>query len=284
MMNSSDEGHVMSDSLPRVYLARHGETAWTISRQHTGRTDIPLTARGEANARSLGERLKGETSSSSSSARSVALAGRASWPVSGPGPTRGRPARVELWRRRGPDDGRRSAPSGQGGTCFATAVPGGESVEAVGARADRVVARLKRARGRVILFGHGHFFRVLAARWLGLPPARRAISGSAPQHSAYSGMSIHLMNRPSSSGMTIATPRLDQPGEAATALSRDRQPWLLKGLDRMATRRTAAVETKKPTAPKPEHPTAKALLEQYECGPIAFSGVPGASVRAARRL
>src|SRR5262245_65148088 len=51
----------MSESLPRVYLARHGETAWTISHQHTGRTDIPLTPRGEANARSLGERLKGET-------------------------------------------------------------------------------------------------------------------------------------------------------------------------------------------------------------------------------
>src|SRR5271154_3135738 len=55
------EGHIMSASLPLVYLARHGETAWTISRQHTGRTDIPLTARGEANARSLGERLKGQT-------------------------------------------------------------------------------------------------------------------------------------------------------------------------------------------------------------------------------
>ena len=51
----------MSEPLPRVYLARHGETAWTVSKQHTGRTDIPLTARGEANARSLGERLKGET-------------------------------------------------------------------------------------------------------------------------------------------------------------------------------------------------------------------------------
>ena len=50
----------MSESLPRVYLARHGETAWTISRQHTGRTEIPLTERGEANARSPGERLKGE--------------------------------------------------------------------------------------------------------------------------------------------------------------------------------------------------------------------------------
>ena len=51
----------MSESLPEVYLARHGETAWTISRQHTGRTDIPLTEQGERNARSLGERLRGMT-------------------------------------------------------------------------------------------------------------------------------------------------------------------------------------------------------------------------------
>src|SRR5215468_8491376 len=50
---------MMSESLPEVYLARHGETAWTISRQHTGKTDIPLTERGERNARSLGERLRG---------------------------------------------------------------------------------------------------------------------------------------------------------------------------------------------------------------------------------
>src|SRR6202047_2077748 len=51
----------MSDALPLVYLARHGETAWSLSGQHTGRTDLPLTERGEQNARSLGERLKGVT-------------------------------------------------------------------------------------------------------------------------------------------------------------------------------------------------------------------------------
>src|ERR1700719_4072914 len=51
----------MSEPLPEIYLARHGETAWTISHQHTGRTDIPLTERGERNARSLGHRLRGMT-------------------------------------------------------------------------------------------------------------------------------------------------------------------------------------------------------------------------------
>src|SRR5580658_7570323 len=55
------EDQAMSETLPEVYLARHGETAWTISHQHTGRSDIPLTARGERNARSLGERLRGMT-------------------------------------------------------------------------------------------------------------------------------------------------------------------------------------------------------------------------------
>jgi probable phosphoglycerate mutase len=160
----------MSESLPRIYLARHGETAWTISRQHTGRTDIPLTARGEANARSLGERLKGETfelvcvSPLSRARRTCELAGF------------GAQARLEpdlLEWDYGAYDARTTAEiraERPGWYLFRDGCPGGESVDAVGARADRVVARLRAARGRVILFGHGHFFRVLAARWLGLPP------------------------------------------------------------------------------------------------------------------
>jgi len=160
----------MSASLTRVYLARHGETAWTISRQHTGRTDIPLTARGEANARSLGERLKGETfelvcvSPLGRARRTCELAGFG---------VHARPAADLLEWDYGADEGRTTAEiraERPGWYLFCDGSPGGESVEAVGARADRVVARLRAARGRVILFGHGHFFRVLAARWLGLPP------------------------------------------------------------------------------------------------------------------
>jgi broad specificity phosphatase PhoE len=158
----------MSASLPLVYLARHGETAWTISRQHTGRTDIPLTARGEANARSLGERLKGQTfervfvSPLERARRTCELAGF------------GAQARSEAdlleWDY-GAYEGRTTADiraERPGWYLFRDGSPGGESVHAVGARADRVVARLKAAPDRVILFGHGHFFRVLAARWLGL--------------------------------------------------------------------------------------------------------------------
>src|SRR5262245_60543178 len=160
----------MSEPLPQVYLARHGETAWTISRQHTGRTDIPLTPRGEANARSLGERLRGESfelvfvSPLSRARRTCELAGL------------GRTARPDddlLEWDYGALEGRTTAEirsERPGWYLFRDGCPGGESVAAVGSRADRVVARLKRASGKVILFGHGHFFRVLAARWLGLPP------------------------------------------------------------------------------------------------------------------
>jgi probable phosphoglycerate mutase len=159
----------MSEALPQVYLARHGETAWTVSHQHTGRTDIPLTARGEANARSLGARLKGEmfdlvcVSPLSRAKRTCELAGF------------GAQARLETdlleWDY-GAYEGRTTAQiraERPGWYLFRDGCPGGESVESVGARVDRVVARLKQVPGRVILFGHGHFFRVLAARWLGLP-------------------------------------------------------------------------------------------------------------------
>jgi broad specificity phosphatase PhoE len=161
----------MSESLPRVYLARHGETAWTISHQHTGRTDIPLTVRGEANARSLGERLTGETfdgvfvSPLGRARRTCELAGFGA---------QARPEADLLEWDYGAYEGRTTADiraERPGWYLFRDGCPGGESVEGVGARADRVVARLKRVNGRVILFGHSHFFRVLAARWLGLPAA-----------------------------------------------------------------------------------------------------------------
>jgi broad specificity phosphatase PhoE len=161
----------MSESLPQVYLARHGETAWTISGQHTGRTDIPLTARGEANARGLGERLKGETfelvfvSPLGRARRTCELAGFGA---------RSRAEADLLEWDYGAYEGRTTAEiraERPDWYLFRDGCPGGESVPAVSARADRVVARLKGASGHIILFGHGHFFRVLAARWLGLPAA-----------------------------------------------------------------------------------------------------------------
>jgi broad specificity phosphatase PhoE len=161
----------MSETLPEIYLARHGETAWTISRQHTGRTDIPLTEQGERNARSLGERLRGIafatvlTSPLQRARRTCELA------------SFGREAEVDAdlveWDY-GEYEGlttaeiRRQRPDWD---LFRDGCPGGESVEAVAARADRAIARIRAITSRTLLFGHSHFFRVLAARWPGLPPA-----------------------------------------------------------------------------------------------------------------
>jgi len=172
----------MSESLPEVYLARHGETAWTLSHQHTGRTDIPLTARGEANARSLGERLKGEAfervfvSPLGRARRTCELAGF------------GAQARPEPdlseWDY-GTYDGlttaeiRRQRP---GWDLFRDGCPGGETVAAAAGRARGLLAELTAAGdGRLLLFSHGHQLRILTACHLGLPPetARHLFLGTA---------------------------------------------------------------------------------------------------------
>jgi broad specificity phosphatase PhoE len=158
----------MSGTLPIVYLARHGETAWTISGQHTGRTDLPLTAHGEAEAVRLGERLEGLkfmaalTSPLQRALRTCELAGFAAM-------AKAEPDLVE-WDY-GAYEGRTSAeihaerPDWQ---LFRDGCPGGESPDQIGARADRLVRRVRAIEGDVLLFSSGHFLRVLAARWLGL--------------------------------------------------------------------------------------------------------------------
>ena len=161
----------MSERLPIVYLARHGETAWTLSRQHTGLTDLPLTERGERTARRLGERLKALTftavftSPLQRAARTCELAGFKSV------------AEVDKdlveWNY-GQYEGRRTAeiraerPDWE---LFRDGCPGGESPLEVGGRADRVVKRVRAVPGNVLIFTSGHFMRVLATRWLGLEPS-----------------------------------------------------------------------------------------------------------------
>ena len=158
----------MSDSLPIVYLARHGETAWTISRQHTGLTDLPLTEQGERTARRLGERLKGImfglvlTSPLQRAARTCELAGFKS----------AADAEKDLveWNY-GEYEGRRTAEimaERPGWELFRDGCPGGESPQQVSMRADRVVQRVRGASGNVLLFTSGHVLRVIAVRWLGL--------------------------------------------------------------------------------------------------------------------
>ena len=153
------------------YLARHGETAWSLSGQHTGRTDLPLTERGERNARALGERLRGLTfakvftSPLQRAARTCELAGFGSAAEIDPD--------LVEWDY-GQYEGRRSAeihaerPDWQ---LFRDGCPGGESPGQIGARADRVVGRVRAVKGDVLIFSSGHFLRVLAARWLGLDAA-----------------------------------------------------------------------------------------------------------------
>jgi len=159
----------MAQSLPEVYLARHGETEWSITGQHTGRTDIPLTARGERNAMGLRQRLQESAfakvlvSPRTRARRTCELAGFGNQAEVDPD--------LQEWDY-GQYEGRRTADIRQerpGWYLFRDGCPGGESVEAIGARADRVVARLQTIEGNVLIFSHGHFLRVLAARWLGLP-------------------------------------------------------------------------------------------------------------------
>jgi probable phosphoglycerate mutase len=159
----------MSDKSPQIYLARHGETEWSLSGQHTGRTDIPLTPNGERNARNLGERLRGMrfaevwTSPMQRARRTCELAGF--------GAQAQTDADLMEWDY-GDYEGQRTADirkTRPDWYLFRDGCPGGETPEAIGLRADRVVSRLRAVNGDVIVFSHGHFLRVLGARWLGLP-------------------------------------------------------------------------------------------------------------------
>ena len=161
----------MSTAFPCVYMARHGETAWTISGQHTGRTDLPLTERGEANARRLGklighrafahvfvsplQRTRRTCELAGFGERAETLDDLVEW---GYGDYEGKKT-VDIRRQR---------PDWQ---LFRDGCPGGESPGEVGKRADRVIAQLRAIGDNVLLFSSGHFFRVFAARWLGLEPA-----------------------------------------------------------------------------------------------------------------
>jgi len=161
----------VGETFPIIYLVRHGETAWSLSGQHTGLTDLPLTQRGERNARLLGRRLSGLafakvlTSPLQRAVRTCELAGF--------GPIAEVDRDLLEWNY-GDYEGRRTVeihaerPEWQ---LFRDGCPGGESPSQVGARADRVVSRVRAIQGDVLLFSSGHFLRVLAARWLGLEPA-----------------------------------------------------------------------------------------------------------------
>ena len=161
----------MERELPVVYLARHGETAWSLSGQHTGLTNLPLTKLGERTAGKLGERLKGITfatvftSPLSRAYRTCELAGFGAVAQTDPD--------LVEWDY-GEYEGLRGAEiraKRPEWNLFRDGCPGGETPEQVKVRADRVVNRVRRIDGNVLLFTSGHFMRVLAARWLGLEPS-----------------------------------------------------------------------------------------------------------------
>ena len=157
------------DALPRLYVVRHGETEWSRSGQHTGRTDLPLTAAGEAEARTLAPRLSGlifdrvYSSPRLRARQTCELAGLggqietepdlAEWDY---GDYEG--LRAEEIRAQRPD-----------WNIYRDGCPNGESPEQIAARADGLIARLRTWQGTTALFSHGHFSRVLAVRWVNLP-------------------------------------------------------------------------------------------------------------------
>jgi len=171
----------MNLELPRVYLVRHGETAWTLTGQHTGRTDLPLTEEGERQARALAANLgalpidRMLSSPLQRARRTAALA----MPH----------AHVEEdddlmeWHH-GAYEGRRTVEiqaERPGWSLFQDGCPGGETLDSVATRTDRVIDRVRADGGAVLLFGHREVLRILAARWIGLAPieGRRLLLATA---------------------------------------------------------------------------------------------------------
>ena len=160
----------MSDALSKVYLVRHGETAWSISGQHTGRTDIPLTEQGERDAQALRSRLKGMrfakvlTSPLQRARRTAELAGFGESAQADPD--------LMEWDY-GAYEGRRTTDiraERPGWRLFEDGCPGGETLAEVSARADRVMGRIRALEQRdVLVFAHAHILRILIAHWVALP-------------------------------------------------------------------------------------------------------------------
>jgi broad specificity phosphatase PhoE len=155
------------NSLPQIHIVRHGQTAWALTGQHTGRSDVPLTPVGEEEARKVGRRLAGMTfsrvfsSPSQRARRTCEIAGFAAGAI----------VEEDLaeWDY-GKYEGLTTAEIRQlkpDWEIFRDGVPGGETLADISARADRVVARLKEAGDQPLVFSSGHFLRILAARWLG---------------------------------------------------------------------------------------------------------------------
>ncbi len=164
----------------RIFLIRHGETEWTLSGQHTGATDIPLTKRGEEEAALVGKKLRGHTfetvlcSPLKRAKETCAIAGFLKQPQLEPdlvewnyGDYEGLTA-AQIWKK------------SPGWNIFSNGAPHGESLEDITARANRVLAKIQPLRGDVALFSHGHFLRAFAACYLQLPAQEGRLFALSP--------------------------------------------------------------------------------------------------------
>jgi broad specificity phosphatase PhoE len=159
-----------SEELRVIYLARHGETAWSRTGQHTGLTDLPLTEQGERNARRIGERLKGLTFAKAFT--SPLRRAMRTCELAGFGPVAEIDPDLVEWDY-GEYEGRTTADiraERPDWSLFRDGCPGGESPQQVAERADRVARRLRAATGDVLLFSSRHFIQALTVRWVGVEP------------------------------------------------------------------------------------------------------------------
>ncbi|MEW5992405.1 MAG: histidine phosphatase family protein [Chloroflexota bacterium] len=172
--SSGSPAHPSPGPGARLWLVRHGETEWARLGRHTGRTDVPLTDVGRAQAAALAGRLAGlgfAAVLSSPLIRAVEtarIAGFEGVVTSDPD--------LREWDY-GEDEGRTAREmraERPGWTIWRNGVRGGEPIEAVAARADRVIARARALEGDTLVFAHGHVGRIIAVRWIGLPPSAGA--------------------------------------------------------------------------------------------------------------
>lgn len=188
-------------SLGRLFAVRHGETAWSLSGRHTGKTDVPLTDRGRELASDLRPVLGGR--SFALVLTSPLLRARETCSLCGLGDAAETSADLAEWdygQYEGltPAEIHAIAPSWM---IFRDGCPGGETAREVGARADRVIARVRGVEGDSVIFAHGHFLRVLAARWIGLAPSAGQLflldTGTLGVLSYYRGVpAIRIWNAP----------------------------------------------------------------------------------------
>lgn len=167
-IQAPDRNHWSLAMSLRLYLVRHGETEWSLSGQYTGRADIPLTAHGEREARELGRRIRDVrftrvlTSPLKRAQQTCVLAGLT--PASEIEPD------LAEWDN-GDDEGRTPADilaTRPDWNLFRDGSPHGETPDQISDRADHLIRRIGAWDGNIALFSHGHFGRVLVARWIGL--------------------------------------------------------------------------------------------------------------------